>query len=187
MKKGLIGRLEAVNIMVRPDISEQYGVRSVPWIRIGDFELEGLHSPAELRQWAERASSAEGLGEYYADLFKTGQLAKALASIEKHPAHFSALLKLAEDPDTELTVRIGVSAVIEDHAGSELLERHIPAFIDLSRHEDPRVRSDACHFLALTRNEAALVPLRELLDDPQAAVRDVAEDSLDELDGFLGS
>ena len=186
VKKGLIGRLEAVNIMVRPDIAEQYAVRSVPWIRIGDFELEGLHSPAELKQWAERAGSMQGLIDYYSDLFKHGQLAKALVSIEKHPEHLPALLKLAEDPDTELTIRIGVSAVLEDHAGSELIREHLPAFIQLSRHEDHRVRSDACHFLALTRSEAALAPLQVLLKDPERAVQDVARDSLDELDEFLG-
>lgn len=186
VKKGLIGRLEVVNIVERPDIAERYAVRSVPWTRIGDFELEGLHSPAELRQWAERAGSVEGLVEYYGDLFKYGQLAKALASIEKHPGHFTALLRLAEDPDTELTIRIGVSAVIEDHAGSELLQEHLAAFIELGQNEDPRVRADACHFLALTRSESALAPLQQLLKDPQPAVQDVARDSLDELDEFLG-
>jgi hypothetical protein len=185
VKKGLIGRLEVINIMARPDLAEQYGVRSVPWTRIGDFELEGLHSPAELKQWAERAGSVEGVADYYSNLLKHGQLPKALASIDKHPDHFTALLSLAENPDTELTIRIGVSAVVEDHAGSDLVMAHLPAFIEMSRHQDPRVRSDACHFLALTRSEAALTPLRRLLKDSERAVQDVARDSLEELDEHL--
>jgi hypothetical protein len=77
----------------------------------------------------------------------------------------SALLALAQDPDTELTVRIGVSAVMEDAAGSALLQNQLPALKDLGQHSDPRVRSDACHFLALTR----------------PAVQEVAKDSLEEL------
>ena len=52
VKQGVISRLEVVNINVRPEIAERHGIRSVPWVKIGDFELEGLHSPAELRRWA---------------------------------------------------------------------------------------------------------------------------------------
>ena len=185
VKKGLIGRLEVVNIVARPDIAEQQGVRTVPWMRLGDFELEGLHSPGELRQWAERAGSEAGLAEYYTDLFKHGQLPKALAAIRKYPGHISALLALAQDPDTELTVRIGVSAVMEDAAGSALLQNRLPALLNLGQHSDPRVRSDASHFLALTRNEAALAALEKLTRDPEPAVQEVAKDSLEELREYL--
>lgn len=185
VKKGLIARLEVVNIQTRPDIAKQLGVRTVPWMRLGDFELEGLHSPAELRLWAERAGSASGLAEYYTDLFKHGQLPRALASIDKHPEHISVLLALAEDSDTELNVRIGVSAVIEDIAGSAILQNQLPALADLAQNADPRVRSDACHFLALTRSEAALEPLEALSRDTEAAVREVAKDSLEELREYL--
>lgn len=185
VKKGLIGRLEVVNIVARPDIAEQQGVRTVPWMRLGDFELEGLHSPAELRQWAERAGSEAGLTEYYRDLFKHGQLPKALAAIRKYPGHIPALLALAQDPDTELTVRIGVSAVIEDAAGSAPLQNQLAALMDLAQHSDPRVRSDACHFLALTRSEAALATLEKLTRDAEPAVQEVAKDSLEELREYL--
>ena len=185
VKQGLIGRLEVVNIVARPDIAQQQGVRTVPWMRLGDFELEGLHSPAELRLWAERAGSEAGLAEYYTDLFRHGRLPKALAAIRKYPGHMPALLALAEDPDTELTVRIGVSAVMEDAAGSALLQNQMSALINLARHTDPRVRSDACHFLALTRNEAAIAVLENLTQDPEPAVQAVARDSLEELREYL--
>ncbi len=181
VKKGLIGRLEVVNIVARPDIAEQYGVRTVPWFRLGEFELEGLHSLAELQQWAERAASTDGLALYYAELLKQGQLARVLAVIHRHKNHISALLDLAGDPDTDLTVRIGVSAVIEDHAGTELLQSQLPTLTQLARHSDPRVRSDAAHFLALSGSKAALGELEALVQDSEPAVREVARDSLAEL------
>ena len=68
VKSGDIGRLEVVNIGTRPEIAQQYGVRTVPWMRIGPFELEGLRSPAELKQWVERAGTPEGLAEYFHEL-----------------------------------------------------------------------------------------------------------------------
>ncbi|HFD81350.1 MAG TPA: HEAT repeat domain-containing protein [Gammaproteobacteria bacterium] len=185
VKQGLIGRLEAVNIEARPDIARQYGVRSVPWFRIGDFELEGLHSPAELRQWAQRAATPAGIGEYYTELFKSGQLAKALSSVHRNPHHLEALLELMADPDTELTVRIGISAVMEDLAGSEALRAQLPTLLALATHDDPRVRADTSHFLALTRSRAALEALKKLAQDPERAVSNLARDSLEELEQQL--
>jgi thioredoxin-like negative regulator of GroEL len=185
VKKGVIGRLEAVNIQVRGDIAEHYGVRSVPWIRIGDFELEGLHSAAELAEWARRAGSMQGMAFYYGELLKQGKLSKVLEAVRQESKRLAALLLLAKDPDTELTVRIGVSAVLEDLAGTEALQALLPDIIELGRSEDPRVRSDACHFLALTRSAAALQPLQALAADPERAVRDVAGDSLEELQASL--
>jgi len=181
VKQGVIGRLEAVNIGVRPDIAARYNVRSVPWIRLGEFELQGLHSPAELRHWAQRAGSESGVAEYYADLLKQGQLPRVLGAVHNRPQRLSTLLLLAADPDTELTVRIGVSAVLEDFAGSDALRDQLPALIDLARHQDARVRADACHFLALTGSHDALAPLQALGEDPERSVRDVAHDSLEEL------
>ena len=185
LKQGVIGRLEAVNIAARPDIAAHYGVRSVPWVRLGEFELQGLHSAAELRQWAQRAGSEAGVAEYYADLLQHGQLAAVLGAVQNNPQRLSALLLLAADPDTELAIRVGVSAVMEDFADSEALRAQLSALIALGRHDDPRVRADACHFLALTASPDAVAPLQALSEDPERSVRHVARDSLKELQAAL--
>ena len=72
VKAGVIGRLEVVNIGAHPEIAQGHGVRGVPWLRLGPFELEGLRAPAELRRWAERAGSNAGMADYVAELLKTG-------------------------------------------------------------------------------------------------------------------
>jgi len=187
VKQGLIGRLEVVNIMVRPDVAEQYGVHTVPWIRLGEFELEGLHSPEELKQWTQRATAADGLAQYYAELLEQGQLPKVLSAIRRHGHHLSALLDLAGNPDTGLTVRIGVSAVMEDNAGSQLLRNHIPALEQLARHTDPGVRSDAAHFLSLSWSEAARAALETLAQDDEPAVREIAREGLEALQEHLST
>jgi HEAT repeat protein len=51
----------------------------------------------------------------------------------------------------------------------------------LARHSDPRVRSDAAHFLALSGNKTALGELEALVQDSEPAVRELARDSLAEL------
>ena len=180
VKAGRIGQLQAVNIEVHPEIAEQYGARSVPWIRIGEFELEGLHSPAELAEWVQRAGSPHGLSDWFASLFREGKLARVIKSVRNNPAHLDALLQLAADPDTDLTVRIGVSAVLEDLQGSAMLQEKLPALLELSRHRDPRIRADAAHFLALTGLPQAIEQLQTMTRDSEASVREVAADELEE-------
>ena len=57
---GVIGHLETVVIEDNPEIAAELGVRSVPWVRIGPFELPGLRAEEELREWAEKAGSVSG-------------------------------------------------------------------------------------------------------------------------------
>ena len=125
VKSGDIGRLEAVNIGAHPEIAQQHGVRTVPWVRLGPFELEGLRSPAELKQWVERAGTPDGLAEYFHELLKEGALPKVSAQAARDPAALDALMRLLGDPDTELTVRIGISAVFEGMEGNPALQRTV--------------------------------------------------------------
>lgn len=181
LKEGLIGELETVDITEQPQQAEALGVRSVPWLKLGEFELEGLHSVGELRSWAQHAATPEGLGIFFTEQLKSGRLPKIMSMVRQHPGQLGALLQLAADAETELTVRIGISAVIEDLAGSDMLVEYLPVLETLGTHSDPRVRADACHFLAMTNSERAISPLQKLTADGDPSVRDVAIDSLDEL------
>jgi hypothetical protein len=182
-----VGRLEVVNIAAHPQRAAQLGVRSVPWLQLGEFEFEGLHSPAELRGWAQRAGSAAGLAEYFAERLKNGRLEQVNAMVASRPERLSTLLAMAADADTELTVRIGISAVVENMAGSPELVEQLPALQQLTTSRDPRVRADACHFLALTENRAALPALETLTHDSERSVSEVAADCVTELRDTLQS
>lgn len=181
VKTALVGRLEVVNIAVHPQPAEQLGVRSVPWLKLGEFELSGLHSATELRHWAEKANTPGGLAEYFSMQLKNGGLAQVIAMAASRPERLAALLALAEDPDAELAVRIGVSAVIENFAGSTDLLAELPVLQRLAVNGDPRVRADACHFLALTQSPEALPTLQQLAQDGERSVSDSARDCLADL------
>jgi glutaredoxin len=181
VKQGFIGTLEVVNIAEHPERAETLNVRTVPWVKIGPFELEGLRSPAELRSWAQRAGSITGTARYFEEFFKEGKLEKVSQFVQADPNAVEALLILASDKDAELTVRIGVSAIIEELEGSETLNNHFDSLRALSENEDPRVRSDACHFLTLTHNPEALELLNKLAQDPERSVRDIAVESLNDI------
>ena len=181
VKQGIIGRLEAVNIAVHPEVAQQHGVRSVPWLKLGEFELEGLHTPAELRQWAERAGSPTGIGEYFHELLKAGQLDKASRIAARGGPALQALLQLLGDPDTELTVRIGVNAVIEGLEGDPVLAESVKPLTALTQHADAHVRGDAAHLLSYTHLPEVTPLLTGMLQDSNADVREIAREGLERL------
>ena len=179
VKSGAVGKLEAVNIEQRPDIARTLGVRSVPWVRIGPFELDGLRSEKELRTWAEAAGTETGYASYLDELLSTGKIDPAIKLIQGNPDAIKALLVLFSDSRTQLNTRIGISAIIENLAGSELLQGIVGRLGELSRHDDPRIRGDAAHYLGLTGSTRAVTYLERLVDDTDSDVKAVARESLE--------
>ena len=178
VKAGTLGTLKVVNIEQRIDIARELGVRSVPWVRIGSFELEGLRSEQELREWALKAGTASGITDWLHDLLSSGNISKPLERIRSDPAMMDALLELFTDPDTQLNTRIGISAIMEDLEGTDTLRAAVDHLGKLAHHEDARIRGDACHYLALAGTPEANNYIRPLLQDADADIRDLARDSL---------
>jgi len=178
VKQGVIGRLEAVNLEQHPEVGQALGVRSVPWVRIGRIELAGVHSKAELAEWAAKADSEEGLADYFHMLLKEGQLSKAQALIEADPALLAAVLPIVGNVDASLNVRLGAGVLLENFAGSDTLRALLPRLGELSQHADARVRADACHYLGLTEDTAARPWLDARVSDEDADVREIAAESL---------
>jgi hypothetical protein len=178
VKKGRIRLLQVYNIEHAGEEAARQGIRSVPWIRIGPFELTGLHGETELAQWVERATSANGHREYLVELISHGQLVEAAGFIHRDPRHGLALVELLGDPATELSIRIGASALMEELASAGALRELLPALMELSRHEDARIRGDAAHYLGLGGDRTVIQELQVLLEDPDAEVREIAAESL---------
>jgi HEAT repeat protein len=74
--------------------------------------------------------------------------------------------------------RIGVSAVVEELAGSEPLRAALPQLEQLTLSDSPQTRADACHFLGLAGDPRAVSAARRLLDDDQPDVREIAMETL---------
>ena len=181
VKQGVLSRLEVVNLEQRPDIARQLGVRSVPWVRIGPFELTGLRSQTELRQWAQTSASHQGMRDYIEAMLAEGDVDRVLAMIASDSGVMARVIELLDDADAKINVRLGIGAIIEEYEGKPLLHEYIPQLGKLTTHKDSRVRGDACHYLALSHGSSAKVYIHPLLHDENAEVREVAEESLNEL------
>jgi hypothetical protein len=178
VKDGRLARLLIINLSVAPEAARDYGVRSVPWCRIGAIELDGLHTAEELRYWAEQAQADTGVATYIAHLLEGGRRQSALVYLQKYPDRFPAILPLLSDPDTAIQVRLGLDAILEDLKFSPQLHSITRELGRLSEHDDPRIRADACHYLSLTGNSEAIPFLRARENDGNADVREIAQESL---------
>lgn len=109
-----------------------------------------------------------------------GQLKRVLEVVERMPAALADLLPIVANPEADMNVRFGASAVFERYAGSPALKALVPALGMLTGHGDARVRADACHFLGLSAAAEAMRYLEARLDDPDAEVREIAKESIEE-------
>jgi hypothetical protein len=181
LKQGRLGRLEAVNIVEHPEAAQAVGTRSVPWTRIGAFELEGALTPAELARWVELAGSEDGYADYYSHLLETRRPHKVRQLLERHPETLSQLIALLADDNTPMAVRIGVGVVMEELEGDPLLVSGLEYLTALAGSQQANVRADAAHFLGLTRHQDAAEPLKQLVTDAHPDVREIAEEALQSL------
>ncbi|MDP1526228.1 MAG: HEAT repeat domain-containing protein [Rhodocyclaceae bacterium] len=110
-----------------------------------------------------------------------GQLKSVIAAVEKTPKALADLLPIVANPEINMNVRFGASAVFERYAGTAALKALLPALGLLSAHGDHRVRADACHFLGMSGAPEAIKYLEARQDDPDAEVREIVAESLEEL------
>lgn len=180
VKDGHLTRLEVINIANDPAAAREVGTRSVPWCRIGPFELEGNHTKGELSTWTSHATNGTGLADYCQDLLGRNQLPRAIELTRQNPGILAELLPLlAKLEETPMGVRIGINALAEELADGPALSQAIPALEQLATDSQVAVRGDAAHLLGLSRSPAARSLLQRLADDPHAEVREIANESLE--------
>lgn len=182
LKEGAIGQMEVVNIAVHPERAEALGVRSVPWTRIGELELDGSQSPGELRRWAELAGTPEGVKAYFLHLITHGRRDRVEEMARQEPQRLLALVDLLGDETSSMAVRLGIGAVLEELRPSGEAAVMVPGLGELTHHPDPLVRADACHYLSLAGGEEIEPYLRACVNDPDAAVREIVADILADMD-----
>lgn len=181
LKEGAIGRLDAVNVVAHPDRARELGVRGVPWVRVGEFELDGALTIGELRRWVELAGREAGRRAYFLHLLKNGRRDRVEEMARRDPERLLTLVDLLADEDASMAVRLGIGAVLEELQASGLARVMVPGLGELTRHPDALTRADACHYLSIIGGSGIVPYLRACLEDTDANVREIAAESLGEL------
>lgn len=181
VKQGAIGRLTVVNLEQHPEVAQELGVRSVPWLKLGSIELSGVHGKTELAAWANKAGTEAGMADYFHLLLKQGRIEDARTLLKREPHGLVALLPIVGNVDASLNVRVGAGALLEEFAQSDALRALVPRLAELSQHADARVRADACYYLGLAGANDGRPWLEARLADDDADVREIAAEALQAL------
>lgn len=182
VKEAKLASLEVVNIVAAPERAAALNVRSVPWIKLGDFELVGMKSKTELEQWIYKANNPENMSDYFEELMTSGELSKVQEMVEQQPEYIQSLLDIMSSDQSGLSARVGVAAVFEHISGSDTLINAIDTLGEYCYSPNARVRNDACYYLGLSLHQKAKKYIQPLLDDEDADVRECAADALEEID-----
>jgi len=181
LKSGELSQLHSINIDVAPEIAQKYAVRSVPWLQIGDYVLTGLHDMPALKQRLEWTQEKANLLGKFDQMLSNAQANEVVESIREDHSRFSAIVALLEDPATILSSRIGIGVIMEEFAGTELIQSHRLALEKLLEVKEERIRADVAYYLELTQSKEAIPALQQHADDENADVREIIADSLNSL------
>lgn len=180
LKEGAIGRLQVVNVAVHIEEAESRGVQSVPWIRIGPFEVEGAATPARLRELAQGVNDEGVFDAWLLETLKAGKRQKFEALVRQEPQRIHALARLMKNPEASMAIRLGIGAILEELQGTGLTVPLAPDLADLLVSDDRLLRADACHFLTLIGTASIRPHMLSCLKDADPEIREMAEEWLAE-------
>ncbi|GMR18707.1 MAG: hypothetical protein BMS9Abin33_1141 [Gammaproteobacteria bacterium] len=179
LKEGKIARLLMINIVEQPDEAAKHNVRSVPWLKLGEMEFTGAQTRIELEHAIDMAVSDDGQQRFLLEQLKNGRLDEVAALVERDKSQLPDLVALLKGKEVPMTVRIGVSAILEGfQENPSVLKDILPDLLELSESPDETIRADACHFLSLEGSDKAVNRLHECAKDDSAMVREIATESL---------
>lgn len=182
LKEGRIARLLMINIAEQPDEAAKHNVRSVPWLKLGEMELTGAQTRTDLEHAIDMAVSNDGQQRFLFEQLKNGRLDEVAALIERDKSQLPDLVALLKGKEVPMTVRIGVSAILEGlQENPSALNGILPELLELSAFPNETIRADACHFLSLTGGDKAVKRLQECKNDESSMVREVATESLEDI------
>lgn len=178
LKDGVLDTLEVIDVTKQPELANRYDVKSVPWLKLGDFQFQGSMTEKEIRHWTGLVNSREGNTQYMKYLLENGELNQVIESIRGHSQSIADLLPLITDTEQDMKVRLGVSAVFEEFQGVDILSDVVEQLGKLIGHESPQVRADVAHFLALVGRQSTIPYLQQLAQDDNPEVREIAGEAL---------
>lgn len=178
IKSAELARLEIVNVASDPQQARDLGVRSVPWLRIGERVFQGAQGMQELRDAIRQSNDADAMRRHLAAQISEGLLDEVQAFLLEQPRYLDDLVSLLSDEQTTTDVRIGIAALFEDIGETEAAQQAVPALKIASGDGNPRVRADACHLLGLIPGRESRDILRAHRYDPDATVREIAKEAL---------
>lgn len=178
-RNGAIHELQVVDVSQHPELAEQHNIRSVPFYLINGVAFNGLKTRQQIDHLLQQDSTQKWVILIEEEL-SAGQLETVEESMQQDADAREAMLQLLADSETELVVRIGLTAIIESLAEGSILKPYEQQFIELSQHEDERIALDALYYLSLLSTTSSLEALTEIANNGKQNLREDARELLAE-------
>ncbi len=178
-QSGGVDELNIYDLTDHPDLAKQHNIRSVPFYRINGTPFSGLRTLHEIESLLQ-ASTVEAGSSWIVEQLREGQLAEVEQAVLQQANIREGLMRLLEAEDTELVVRIGLSAVIESLAERRIFDQYAQRFIDLTQHHEERIAIDALYYLQLISTPSTLKRLQQLAEAGQGELSIQAQELLAE-------
>jgi len=178
-KDSLINELNVLDVTEHPELAKKYNIRSVPFYLINGVAFRGLKSAREINQLLQQNSEQNWMSLIRQELSE-GQLQSVEDHIRNYHEARQAMMTLLRDDQTELVVRIGLTAVIESLAEDPLLIPYESTFIEMAEHSDERIAVDALYYLSLLNSSASLAALNAIARHGKQGLRKHARELIEE-------
>ena len=189
LKKGQISNLNVTNIAVDNKKAEELNIRSVPWFSISNDHcfmiFSGEHPPKEIKQWLAASQTDDGMQKYIEESLSSGQLMTVSKAIQLKPEMYSHVVKMLENEETSMDIRIGLDALTESFSATEILQRFSPEFKNIASSDGMRLQIDALHYIALTGDSKNREFLLEKTKDKNPQIKEAATEALETLDDLI--
>lgn len=186
LKNGQLASLNITNIVVDPERAEALNIRSVPWFSLSDQNLSmifsGNYSPAEITHWMTIAQNDNAMQVYIETFLAEGHLPLVLQAIQLAPQTFTTIINMLKDEETSMHVRIGLDALLEHFATSEILRQHADSLREIASSDNVRLQIDALHYLALTGDNENKPFIQNKTTDENLQIREAATEALETLE-----
>jgi HEAT repeat protein len=130
---------------------------------------------------SEKEQSSFDVIKMLADYMEEGLLDNIVSMFKTDKTAYPLIGELITDE--RVRVRLGITALVEILAEEdpENLPLAGPALMKTLQHENPTYRGDAANLLGIMRYKEALPLLEELKNDEEKAVRQMAQEAIDDI------
>lgn len=178
-QQGAIHELQIIDVTTHPELAEKYHIKSVPSYLINGVTFNGVKTYRDIKKLLQKDDFQKWVSLVRAELVD-GHLDTVERYVKQNEAAGEAMMHLLAQKDTELVVRIGLTAIIESMVEASLLQPYEDKFIQLATHEEERIALDALYYLSLLSSPASLQALGEIAKNGKQSLREDALELLAE-------
>lgn len=171
-------KFQSINLEQSSNLQITPAIQSVPTLFINDYRFEGLMTASEVKKWLAPENHDKN---YINDLLKSSQLNLALHWLRQHPSALPCITELLANESIDMTVRLGLDALIEQLAENKFLTALTPAFGGLLESATDSLCIDILHYLAMIGSVDAKTYIKTCTTHGHPEVQRVANELLKEL------